>query len=218
MGARHKATVAAEALLDGEAEALTRKAVEMALAGDGTALRLCLDRIIPPRRERPVRFKMPVLQSSADAVAAMAAIAAAVAQGHLTPGEASELHCQRHFPSTVARARTRASHSVSRPESRGMILDDLPFRLALDGLRGMGAEIGSEIPWQKIVTASPSGSGSAPAASRLPPILGLRRGGGLPLEIGNRVGSAAGKRYDAVFPITRTGALVSPVEGYGCSS
>ena len=56
MGARHKATVAAEALLDGEAEALTRKAVEMALAGDGTALRLCLDRIIPPRRERPVRF------------------------------------------------------------------------------------------------------------------------------------------------------------------
>ena len=72
MGARHKATVAAEALLDGEAEALTRKAVEMALAGDGAALRLCLDRIIPPRRERPVRFNMPVMQSPGDAVAAMA--------------------------------------------------------------------------------------------------------------------------------------------------
>jgi hypothetical protein len=43
-GARHRATVAAEALLDGEAEGLTRKAIEMALAGDGTALRLCLDR------------------------------------------------------------------------------------------------------------------------------------------------------------------------------
>jgi len=42
---------------------------EMALPGDGTALRLCLDRIIPPRRERPVRFKMPLLQSQADAVA-----------------------------------------------------------------------------------------------------------------------------------------------------
>ena len=90
-GARHRATLAVEALLDGEAEALTRKAVEMALAGDGTALRLCLDRIIPPRRERPVSFKMPALQSPADAVAAMAAIAAAVAEGYLTPGEASEL-------------------------------------------------------------------------------------------------------------------------------
>ena len=33
-GARHRATLAAEALLDGEAEALTRKAIELALAGD----------------------------------------------------------------------------------------------------------------------------------------------------------------------------------------
>ena len=32
-GARNKSTLAAEALLDGEAEALTRKAVQMALAG-----------------------------------------------------------------------------------------------------------------------------------------------------------------------------------------
>ena len=35
---------AAEALLDGEAEALTRKAIETALEGDVAALRLCLDR------------------------------------------------------------------------------------------------------------------------------------------------------------------------------
>ena len=91
MGARHKATVAAEALLDGEAEALTRKAVEMALAGDSTALRLCLDRILPPRRERPVRFRLPVLESPDDAAAAMAALAAAVANASITAGEAGEL-------------------------------------------------------------------------------------------------------------------------------
>src|SRR5689334_3084270 len=52
-GARHRSTLAAEALLDGEAEALTRKAIEMALAGESTALRLCLNRILSPRRERP---------------------------------------------------------------------------------------------------------------------------------------------------------------------
>jgi hypothetical protein len=91
VGARHKATVAAEALLDGEAEALTRKAVEMALAGDTVALRLCLERILPPRRERPVRFKLPRLQSLADAAPAMAAIVAAVATADLTLGEAAEL-------------------------------------------------------------------------------------------------------------------------------
>jgi hypothetical protein len=37
-------------LLDGEAEALTRKAVELALDGDASALRLCLDRVVGPRR------------------------------------------------------------------------------------------------------------------------------------------------------------------------
>jgi hypothetical protein len=65
--ARHRATLAAEALLDGEAEGLTRKAVEMALAGDTTALRLCLDRILPPRRERPVNFTLPSLRKPTDA-------------------------------------------------------------------------------------------------------------------------------------------------------
>ena len=33
-------------MLDGEAEDLARKAVELALAGDAAALRLCLDRIV----------------------------------------------------------------------------------------------------------------------------------------------------------------------------
>jgi hypothetical protein len=45
----------------------------------------------PPRREKPVRFQLPVLQSAADAAGAMAAITAGVAAGDLTPGEASEL-------------------------------------------------------------------------------------------------------------------------------
>ena len=90
-GARHRATLAAEALLDGEAEGLTRKAVEMALAGDTTALRLCLDRILPPRRERPVKFALPSLRKPTDAIDAMAAIAGAVSTAEITPSEAAEL-------------------------------------------------------------------------------------------------------------------------------
>src|SRR5215204_4346329 len=56
-GARHKTTLAIEALLDGEAEALTRKAIELAKAGDLVALRLCLDRIC--RRGRSGRYPSP---------------------------------------------------------------------------------------------------------------------------------------------------------------
>jgi hypothetical protein len=90
-GARHRTTLAAEALLDGEAEALTRKAIELALAGDAVALRLCLERIIPPRRQRPINFKLPPLRSAADAPSALAKLAAGVASAEITSAEAAEM-------------------------------------------------------------------------------------------------------------------------------
>lgn len=90
-GARHKATRAVEALLEGEADALTRKAVELALGGDTTALRLCLERIAPPRKDSPVRFALPTIHRPEDIVAAGAAMLAAVASGDLTPSEAQAI-------------------------------------------------------------------------------------------------------------------------------
>lgn len=90
-GARHKATQAALALLDGEAGALTRKAVEMALGGDTTALRLCLERIAPPRRDAPVQFALPKMASAQDAAQAAAAVLDAVAAGDLTPIEGAHI-------------------------------------------------------------------------------------------------------------------------------
>ena len=90
-GSRHKSTIAAQALLDGESEALTRKAVELALAGDMTALRLCLERVVPPRKDSPVKVVLPPMESAADIPTAMASILAAVAAGELTPSEAAAL-------------------------------------------------------------------------------------------------------------------------------
>ena len=63
----------------------------MALSGDGTAMRLCLDRIAPARKDRPVPFTLPTLETAADAKTAAAAIVRAVAEGDLTPSEAAEL-------------------------------------------------------------------------------------------------------------------------------
>ena len=91
VGVRNKATETAEILLDGEAEALTRKAVELALAGHEMALRLCLERIIPPRRGRPVRVGLSPVRGAADLGGTMAAITNAAAGGAITPGEAAEL-------------------------------------------------------------------------------------------------------------------------------
>ena len=50
-GSRNVTTLALETLLDGQAAALTQKAIDLALSGDMAALRLCLDRILPPRKD-----------------------------------------------------------------------------------------------------------------------------------------------------------------------
>ena len=84
-GARHKATQAALALLDGQAEALTQKAVETALAGDTAALRLCLERIAPPRKDAPVTFALPPMTTAADAAKGAAAMLAFQSFSDATP-------------------------------------------------------------------------------------------------------------------------------------
>ncbi len=90
-GARHKTTLAIEALLDGQHEALTKAAINKALEGDTTALRLCLDRIAPPRKDSPVTFTLPRIKSATDAVEASSALLAAVASGEVTPDEAGRV-------------------------------------------------------------------------------------------------------------------------------
>jgi Family of unknown function (DUF5681) len=91
VGARNKATETAELLLDGQTEALTKMAIELALDGNPTALKLCLERIIPPRRERPVNLGLTPVRGAADLGRTMAAITNAAGQGAITPGEAAEL-------------------------------------------------------------------------------------------------------------------------------
>lgn len=90
-GVRNKVTLAVEALLEGEAEALTRKAVELALAGDLAALRMCLDRIAPVRRDRAVIFKMPAITAVSDHPSALTTIIRAVGEGELSPVEAQAI-------------------------------------------------------------------------------------------------------------------------------
>ena len=90
-GARHKATKAVEVLLDGQVEQLTQKAVDAALGGDMTAMRLCLERIGPPKKDSPVQFAMPAMASAHEAADALSGILDAVAQGEITPDEASRV-------------------------------------------------------------------------------------------------------------------------------
>lgn len=87
-GSRNQATVLAMQLLEGEVEALTRKAVELALAGDIPALRLCLERLLPPCKGRLIELGLPAVRSAQQVPAAFAALLAALAGGKVTTEEA----------------------------------------------------------------------------------------------------------------------------------
>ena len=77
--------------MNGEAEALTRRAIEKAIEGDGLALRLCLERILPAPKDKPVAFAIPNIKSARDASEAASAVLAVVSEGGLTPIEAGRV-------------------------------------------------------------------------------------------------------------------------------
>lgn len=91
VGARNRATVAMQHMFEGEAEAIGRKAIDLALAGDPVALRLVVERLLSPARERTVDIPMPELKTAADLPAAVAQLLAHVAGGELTPAEGERL-------------------------------------------------------------------------------------------------------------------------------
>ena len=90
-GARNKTTRLVEQLLDGEAEALMRTLIGLALDGNVRCLLDCLERLAPRRNGRPVDFQLPAIKQTQDIVAAMAAITTAVNSGSLTAEEAGHL-------------------------------------------------------------------------------------------------------------------------------
>ena len=98
-GSKNQNTLILAALLDGDKEALVRKGVELAKAGDVAMLKFFLSPMLP--RERAITIDLPKMETADDAVDALAAITAAVCEGKITPGEGGaprrlgELLCAR---------------------------------------------------------------------------------------------------------------------------
>jgi uncharacterized protein DUF5681 len=90
-GTRHRMTVLAEQLMSDDVEAVVKKIVRRAKAGDMSAAKLILDRILPVRKGRPVQFPLPAISSPAAVIEALSAIIEAVGRGDLTPDEAGQL-------------------------------------------------------------------------------------------------------------------------------
>jgi uncharacterized protein DUF5681 len=91
-GSRNKTTVGLQEMLSQHGEALVKKCVLNALNGDKTALRTCMDRLLPVRKQSPVQFHLPPIETAAELARAQARMLKALSRGQLTPDEAESIN------------------------------------------------------------------------------------------------------------------------------
>jgi hypothetical protein len=87
-GARHAALLALDAIGEAGAADVLGAVLQAARAGDLRAAAILLDRVWPARKGRAVGVALPPVATAADLVPALAAVAAGMACGELTPEEA----------------------------------------------------------------------------------------------------------------------------------
>jgi DNA-binding FadR family transcriptional regulator len=86
-GSRNKKSIAVDRLLAEHSDSIVRKCMVMALQGDPTGMRLCMERLSAPLRETPVRLKTPTAQTVEEVRQVLASTLAAVAGGRITPSQ-----------------------------------------------------------------------------------------------------------------------------------
>lgn len=95
-GSRNKRTVFAEAM-EKNGLALIQQCQLQALKGDAAAMRLCIERLLPPCKTPGGRFALPPVRNAADMVQALPAILKAVARGQLSAQEGEAIASMLEF-------------------------------------------------------------------------------------------------------------------------
>jgi hypothetical protein len=90
-GARNKATLALAALLQEAGPRLMQEGIDRALDGDSLILRCCIARLAPVPRGRPVELDLAEGSAAGDVLASLTATVRAMAEGTLSPLEASDV-------------------------------------------------------------------------------------------------------------------------------
>lgn len=90
-GSLNKTTLMMRAMLESEAEEITRKAIDLAKSGDIAAIKLIFERLLPPRKDSLLALKLPKITKAEDIIFAFDEIRAELANGSITPMEAETL-------------------------------------------------------------------------------------------------------------------------------
>lgn len=85
-GSRNKLTLFQRAL-EKDGLAILETIKQQALKSDPTAMRLCMERLVPIAKAPRARFELPPIEKAADLTQALAAVASEVADGELSAQE-----------------------------------------------------------------------------------------------------------------------------------
>jgi len=87
-GSRNRTTLDMIHVLESKGEAISNKLTELALAGDKTALRLCVERLIPRRKSVPLNLDLAPINTPTDVSAAISAVVDATMCGEIDTDQA----------------------------------------------------------------------------------------------------------------------------------
>lgn len=100
-GCLNRSTRVVLELMEGQLEQITRVCIQQALEGNMLAVKLILERVCAPVRERPLNIALPSVATIEGIAEAQAEVVRAVAVGDLLPGEGTAL-------ATILEARRKA--------------------------------------------------------------------------------------------------------------
>jgi hypothetical protein len=130
-GSRNRSTMAALELLREHSDVVVRKCIAEALRGNKMAMKLCMDRIVPARRDPPVKLTLPPVNTAAEVANALNVVLRAISSGRLTPEEgltiSDILETKRRSIETAEqeeRILALQSNSGSETDKKMIVLDD----------------------------------------------------------------------------------------------
>ena len=90
-GSRNKSKSPGQDLFEEYGEHLIRKIISLGLAGDTNALRICMDRVSPARRDAVIQMNLPAIRKAEDLDKAADKVTQGVRRGKITPVEAGRV-------------------------------------------------------------------------------------------------------------------------------
>jgi hypothetical protein len=90
-GSRNKAQPPWQLLLDQYGEHIVRKCITLAMQGDRSAMRMCMDRISPARQDAFIRLSLPAIRTAHDVDKAAEKVTQSIRRGNITPAEGQKM-------------------------------------------------------------------------------------------------------------------------------